>query len=428
LRNQAKPKDPAWKYAFLPKLERKDLLQCTLCNKHVYARVPRMKRHLCRGYSDVEKRPKATAENWQEINKYLKTNSRKFRSAELDLDGEDENAADDAQVAQHENTKGAKKSSASAKRKEPGTSFQVSRLPQKKSVVDMIRKTLKEVVAEQHASSMNQLTMEHSTKKTKEQKQIVDDHVAAFLYENCIPLNVVNSRNREVLLESIEQYGPGYRSPTYHEVRVRLLERAKSKRDELKKHEQAWKEYGCTLMSDGWTDKKGYSLINYLVNRLEDNLFLGSSNLSSESVTAELLAQLLEQPINVIRKENVIQLVTDNGANHKAARRMLMDKFPALFWTPCAAHCLELDLMLEDIGKIKEFSGCIAKAKITIFTYGHERIHDLMRTKTNGGDLVRPTTNRFATSFLNLASMWKVETIDKGSKLSLLVMNGVRAN
>jgi hypothetical protein len=50
-----------------------------------------------------------------------------------------------------------------------------------------------------------------------------------------------------------------------------------------------------------------------------------------------------------------------------------MDKFPTLFWTPCATHYL--DLMLEVIRKINEFSGCIAKAKkITRFIYGHGRI------------------------------------------------------
>jgi hypothetical protein len=65
-----------------------------------------------------------------------------------------------------------------------------------------------------------------------------------------------------------------------------------------------------------------------------------------------------------------------------------MNKFSTLFWTPCAAHCL--DLMLEVIGKIKEFSSCIAKTKkITSFIYGHGRIYDLMRTKTNVRDLVR---------------------------------------
>ena len=40
--------------------------------------------------------------------------------------------------------------------------------------------------------------------------------------------------------------------PGYHEARVPWLERAVKRTSELRtKHEEAWKEYGCTLMSDG---------------------------------------------------------------------------------------------------------------------------------------------------------------------------------
>ncbi|WVZ89537.1 hypothetical protein U9M48_035921 [Paspalum notatum var. saurae] len=99
------------------------------------------------------------------------------------------------------------------------------------------------------------------------------------------------------MLESIGQYGSGFRSPSYHEVKVPLLERVKTKTDEMKKHEEAWKEYGCTLMSDGCTDMKGRHLINYLV-RSPEGTFLGSCNLSTESVIGKLLAQLFEQQIN----------------------------------------------------------------------------------------------------------------------------------
>jgi hypothetical protein len=36
-------------------------------------------------------------------------------------------------------------------------------------------------------------------------------------------------------------------------MRNPLLERVVDKTTNLRqKHEQAWKEYGCTLMSDGW--------------------------------------------------------------------------------------------------------------------------------------------------------------------------------
>ena len=73
--------------------------------------------------------------------------------------------------------------------------------------------------------STSQPTLEHCTKKSKEAKEIVDDHVADFFYENAIAFNVINSRSFEIMVESIGQYGPGYRAPTFREIREELLDR-----------------------------------------------------------------------------------------------------------------------------------------------------------------------------------------------------------
>ena len=114
---------------------------------------------------------------------------------------------------------------------------------------------------------MANLKIKDYGKKMQEQTELVDGHVADFLYENCLPLNIINSRSWEILLESIGQYGSDYITPSYHDVRVPLLEKAKLKTDTLKaKRQKAWKEYGCTLMSDGWTDMSGRHLINFLAN------------------------------------------------------------------------------------------------------------------------------------------------------------------
>jgi hypothetical protein len=71
-----------------------------------------------------------------------------------------------------------------------------------------------------------------------------------------------------------------------------------------------------------------------------------------------MLAALLEKRIYVIGRDKVVQIVTDNEANFKVVERLLERKIPHLFWTPCAAHYL--DLLLEDIGKIGEFKKCIS--------------------------------------------------------------------
>jgi hypothetical protein len=169
-------------------------------------------------------------------------------------------------------------------------------------------------------------------------------------------------------------------------------------------HERAWKHYGCTLMSDGWSDRKGRH--NFLVNSPEGTYFLESVDASSEVHDAFMLADLLEKKVEEIGKQNVVQVVTDNGANYKATGRILMDRIPTLFWSPCVAHCL--DLMLEEIGNLKYFKKHIARARrVTTFIYRHGRILSLMREKTGAADLVRPAATQFATSFLTLKCLHK---------------------
>jgi len=186
----------------------------------------------------------------------------------------------------------------------------------------MLCKTPEEVVVERHRSKTSQPTLEHYTEKDKEAKQVVDDHVADFFYENAIPLNVINSRSWEIMLESIGQYGPGYHSPTYREIREPLLERAVNRTTELrKKHEEAWKEYGCTLISDGWTDTSHRHLIRFLANNPAGTFFVGSVDATSEMADAQMLADLLEKQVDKIGKEYVVQVVTDNGVNFIISRQ-----------------------------------------------------------------------------------------------------------
>ncbi|XP_039822849.1 uncharacterized protein LOC120685073 [Panicum virgatum] len=152
-------------------------------------------------------------------------------------------------------------------------------------------------------------------------------------------------------------------------------------------------------------DRRGRHLINFLVNSPEGTYFLESVDASVEVQYAFML-DLLEKNIEEIGKDIVVQVIIDNGANYKAAGRILMDRIPTLFWSSCAVHCL--DLMLEDMGKLHPFQKIIGRARrVTTFIYRHGRILSLMREKIGGADLVRPVATRFATSFLTLKSLHK---------------------
>ena len=49
----------------------------------------------------------------------------------------------------------------------------------------------------------------------------------------------------------------------------------------LEKYKKEWKKIGCTLMSDGWSDKKNKSLTNFLVNNPSGIVFLKSVDTSN---------------------------------------------------------------------------------------------------------------------------------------------------
>jgi hypothetical protein len=109
----------------------------------------------------------------------------------------------------------------------------------------------------------------------------------------------------------------------------------------------------------------------------------------------------------------VVQVVTDNASNNMSASKMLQVKHPHIFWTSCAAHYI--DLMLEDIGKITMVHNIIRDGKsITNLLYAQVRLLAIMRQFTKG-DLVRAGTTRFATSYLNLKSLY-----DKRNELKQL--------
>ena len=77
-----------------------------------------------------------------------------------------------------------------------------------------------------------------------------------------------------------------------------------------------------------------------------------------------------------------------------------------MWWTPCAAHCI--DLMLEDISKMAWFDDTLKRARcISKYLYGHQWVLALMRKYTNNSEILRPAVTRFATSFLTLQSLQK---------------------
>jgi hypothetical protein len=150
-----------------------------------------------------------------------------------------------------------------------------------KSVLEMLQKTPEEVVDERRKGCSQPTIL--AKMKSKEEKDYVDMQWALWFCECGVPSNAAAARQFEIAIEATTQYGSGYKPPFPYQFGQPLLTKVvkltSTMRDE---HECSWKHYSCTLMSDGWSDKRGKHLINFLVNSPEGTYFMGSVDASSE--------------------------------------------------------------------------------------------------------------------------------------------------
>lgn len=100
------------------------------------------------------------------------------------------------------------------------------------------------------------------------------------------------------------RYGRGYKSPIEHFLRGSLLKEYILNVNAIRKiHEKTWKQHGCNLMLDGWTDRRGRSILNFLINSVEELFYLYSIDASHKEKTGPYLAQVLgERHMNLKAK------------------------------------------------------------------------------------------------------------------------------
>ncbi|CAN1215101.1 hypothetical protein LINPERPRIM_LOCUS59, partial [Linum perenne] len=220
------------------------------------------------------------------------------------------------------------------------------------------------------SSSGTQTTVSQLLKK--DQRREACKGISQWFYKTATAFNGTRCEEYYRMFDLVARHGPGFKPPSYHEVRETFLQEEKKEVDAKLGH-----------FRDEWK----------------------SIDTSSFSKNAEKVFEMLDNVVEKVGEENVIQIVTDNAAAYKAAGTKLMEKRKHLFWTPCAAHCL--DLMLEDFDKnLKVHKSTIEKGrKITNFIYASAILISMLREFTKGHDLVRPGATRFATTYLTLACL-----------------------
>ncbi|XP_075515497.1 uncharacterized protein LOC142550147 [Primulina tabacum] len=179
----------------------------------------------------------------------------------------------------------------------------------------------------------------------EDQGDDIDLHGDPSSRENGIAFNAVKYDSFKPMIEAIGQYGPGMKPPSYHEVREPLLkEEINHTKLILKQNEEEMAKKGCTLMADGWRDRNGRSLINFLVNTPKDNMFIESVDASSYSHTCEKMFELLDKFVQKVGADNIVQVVTDSASNNVYAGKKLMDKYPNFVLGPLCSTLFGFDV------------------------------------------------------------------------------------
>ncbi|KAF6149876.1 hypothetical protein GIB67_008597 [Kingdonia uniflora] len=150
-----------------------------------------------------------------------------------------------------------------------------------------------------------------NSNENKKALENIHGYIADFFYENSISFNCARSDSYSKMMQAIVQYNDPstFKPPSYNDLRVKILKKKKEETsnwvDNFKVH---WETYGVTIMTDWWTDGKGRTLINFLVNCPKGTVFLKSIDGSAHIHDAELIYKMLKDVIEEVGEKNVIQV------------------------------------------------------------------------------------------------------------------------
>ncbi|XP_061368956.1 uncharacterized protein LOC133311850 [Gastrolobium bilobum] len=266
-----------------------------------------------------------------------------------------------------------------------------------------IRASKKSALA--YANSEGVVAMEKNVLFPKKVDNHIHMAIGRFLYDIGAPFDAVNSIYFQQMVEAIASAGSGFARPSHHELRGWILKNSLEEvKNDVDRCKMTWGRTGSSILVDQWTTETGRILICFLAYCPEGIVFLKSLDATEISTSAEFLYEILKQVVEEVGVGQVLQVITSGEEQYAAAGRRLTDTFPTLYWSPSAAHCI--DLILEDFGNLDWISAVIEQAKsITRFVYNCSAILNMVKRYTLGNDIVDPSFSCFATNFTTLKRM-----------------------
>ncbi|XP_030515905.2 uncharacterized protein LOC115729461 isoform X1 [Rhodamnia argentea] len=178
------------------------------------------------------------------------------------------------------------------------------------------------------------------------QRKRLDCEIVRMFYSESLSFNLArNPYFQSAFTYAANHNIAGYVPPKYNLLRTTLLQKEKENIDRLcALIRNMWREKGVSIVSDGWSDSQRMPLINFMAVSDGEAMFIKSVDCSGETKDMHFIFNLLKEVINKIGHVNVVQVITDNASNCKAAGQLIEQEFPSIVWTPCVVHTLNLAL------------------------------------------------------------------------------------
>ncbi|PWZ38876.1 hypothetical protein Zm00014a_043588 [Zea mays] len=279
--------DIGWDYGVLVDPTNLNVIQCKLCGLTVRAGIYRLKQHIAGIRGEVQPCPESKDEDKAKCKQVINASKEAKKARNKDKEEARDVVVLDDGLADEDTTieEGLDEIGDSTSRKlGPLDKFTMPMDPSKLSNNKLVRQQkITEVIWKERI---------HNLKR----------YVAKWVYVHGIPFNAINNEEFDQLLEAAGRFGPGGKKPNQHELREKLLhEEVEDTKKLLKVQEKEWTKNGCSIMTDAWTDQKRRSIMNLCVNCRIGTSFLESKETSAESHTGELIFEVFEPLVKVLR-------------------------------------------------------------------------------------------------------------------------------
>ena len=101
------------------------------------------------------------------------------------------------------------------------------------------------ITSQSHQSTLN-------SRWKQEERKDVCRKIGRFMYSKGLPFNIVNDPYWIPMMDVVANFRPRFKPPSMHELRTCILkEEVNDLSIIMEDHKKSWKQYGCSIMSDG---------------------------------------------------------------------------------------------------------------------------------------------------------------------------------